>query len=76
MTSTPTVHSPSPRTFVRDEAALPPPATSGQRVRIGMTRDDVLAIAGAGAAALSMGLLMSVVLGMIPVGWVDRKSVV
>lgn len=60
----------SQRTFVRDEAALPPPATPGQRVRIGLTRDEVLAVCGAAAAALSMSLLLSGVLGMIPVGWV------
>jgi phosphate transport system permease protein len=63
-----------PRTFVRDEAALPPPATPQQRVRTGLTREEVLAIAGAAAAALSMGLLMSAVLALIPPGWVPFVS--
>ena len=61
-------------TFVRDEAALPPAAEPDQRVRTGFTRDDGLAVGGAAAAAVSMGLLMSVVLGMIPPGWVPFTS--
>jgi phosphate transport system permease protein len=63
-----------PRTFVRDEAALPPPATPAQRVRTGPTREEVLAITGAAAAALSMGLLMCAVLALIPLGWVPFVS--
>lgn len=59
-----------PRTFVRDEAALPPPATPDQRMRTGPAREELLAIGGAAAAALSMGLLMSAVLAIIPPGWV------
>jgi phosphate transport system permease protein len=70
----PAAQSEPPRTFVRDEAALPPPATPEQRVQTGPTREEVLAIAGAAAAALSMGLLLSVVLAMIPPGWVPFVS--
>jgi phosphate transport system permease protein len=62
------------RTFVRDETALPPPATVDQRVRTGPTREEVLAITGAAGAALSMGLLMSAVLALIPLGWVPFVS--
>jgi phosphate transport system permease protein len=58
-----------PRTFVRDESALPPPAGPRQRVWTGLSREGVLAVSGAALAALSMGLLMSQVLKIIPLGW-------
>jgi phosphate transport system permease protein len=63
-----------PRTFVRDEPALPAPAGPEQRVRTGLTREGVLAVVGAAAGALSMGLLMSEVLGIIPLGWMPFIS--
>ncbi|SDZ45167.1 PstA family ABC transporter permease [Herbiconiux ginsengi] len=44
------------------------PADPG-RVAVGFSRDDVLSVAGAGLAGLSVGLIFTVVLGIIPTGW-------
>ncbi|MCU1530272.1 MAG: pstA [Frondihabitans sp.] len=45
-----------------------------ERVVVGFSRDDVLNVAGAGAAALSIGLLFSAVLGLITIGWMPFVS--
>lgn len=59
-----------PRTFVRDDTVLPEEPDPDSKVVIGLSRQDVLAVVGAAIAGLSIGLLMSGVLGMIPPGWV------
>lgn len=41
-----------------------------QRIVIGLSRDDVTALVGSALAALSMGVLLTVVLGIVPVGWI------
>jgi phosphate transport system permease protein len=63
-----------PRTFVRDESALPPPVGPEQRVWTGLTREGVLAVTGAALAALCLGLLMSEALAIIPLGWMPFVS--
>ncbi|HEU4669044.1 MAG TPA: ABC transporter permease subunit [Arthrobacter sp.] len=70
------------------EAVLPRPATelpllakpagAGEepRVRLGVARNDVLALAGAAAGGLGMGILLTAGLGLIPLGWLFIVSYV
>jgi phosphate transport system permease protein len=46
-----------------------PPAPEEVRVRLGAGRTHVLTLAGAAAGGLCMGLLLTVALGLIPLGW-------
>lgn len=46
----------------------PLPAEEG-RVVIGFSRDDALTVAGAAAAGLAIGLLLTVALALIPIAW-------
>jgi len=39
------------------------------RVRLGVGRNHILSLAGAAAGGLAMGLLLTVALGLIPLGW-------
>jgi phosphate transport system permease protein len=66
----------APRTFVRAAAALAPPASLEDRVRTGASREDVLTVAGAAAAAVSLALLTSPVLAIITPGWIPMVALV
>jgi phosphate transport system permease protein len=53
---------------------LPDIDPTEERVVIGLSRDDVLTVAGSAASALALGLLFSVVLGIIGIGWMPIVS--
>lgn len=48
---------------------LAPEAEDESRVVIGFSRDDALTVAGAAAAGLAIGLLLTVAVTLIPIGW-------
>lgn len=63
----------APRTFL-PRLELPAEEDAGERVRVGMSRDDVLTVLGAAGAGLGMGVLLCAVLGIIGWGWVPFVS--
>ncbi len=58
----------APRTFLPQLDREPGPAEQS-RIRPGTSGNAKLAVAGAAAAGLSMGLLLTVGIGLIPAGW-------
>lgn len=52
-----------PRLDLPEEQPEPTP------VRIGISRDEILNVIGAGLAGLAVGMLLTVVIGIIPIGW-------
>ncbi|MFG6402519.1 phosphate ABC transporter permease PstA [Microbacterium sp. P04] len=65
---------PPPDTVEASETFLPaehraPAEETPEPVDVGTSRDDVLTVVGSAVASLSVGLLLSVGLGIIPVGW-------
>lgn len=48
---------------------LPPEAEDPGRLVLGFSRDDVLTVVGSALSGLAVGLLMTVVLGLIPLAW-------
>jgi len=48
---------------------LAPEAEDESRVVIGFSRDDAFTVAGAAAAGLAIGLLLTVAVTLIPIGW-------
>ena len=52
-----------PRLALADEPEEPP------KVVVGIARDDVLTVGGAAVSGLSVGVVLSLVLGIVPVGW-------
>ncbi|WP_248759385.1 PstA family ABC transporter permease [Pseudarthrobacter sp. SSS035] len=62
---------PGPRRPATELPQLPntPGAPDEVRVRLGVGRNHVLSMAGAAAGGLAMGLLLTVALGLIPLGW-------
>lgn len=59
---------------VLPRVSLPETAAHEESVRVGYSRDDVLNLLGALGAGLGVGALMSVGLGIIPVGWMPIVS--
>jgi phosphate transport system permease protein len=53
---------------------LPEHDVEPEPIRIGVSRDDVLAVLGAAGAGLGIGLLFSAVLGIITIGWMPFVS--
>jgi len=53
---------------------LPEAAPPQERIRIGVSKEEVLSIAGAGVAGLSVGALLCLGLGIVPVGWMPLLS--
>ncbi len=65
---------PAGRTYLPREELAAEEVDGGERVRVGMSRDDVLTVLGAAAAGLGMGVLLCAVLGIIGWGWVPFVS--
>lgn len=58
-----------PKKTILPRPSLPSDEGDPGRVVIGFSRDDVLTIVGSAVAGLSVGMLLSLVLGVIPLGW-------
>ncbi|MFC4245222.1 PstA family ABC transporter permease [Gryllotalpicola reticulitermitis] len=59
-----------PRRGLPPEDAIPEP----QSVQLGLSGEDVLTVAGAAGAAIAIGLLLTTVIGAIPLGWTPVTS--
>jgi phosphate transport system permease protein len=73
MTTTST-RRPVPKATVTPRDTLPPLTSEPQRIRIGRSRHEVLALLGAAVAGPAMGLLIGPVLGLTPAGWMPLVS--
>jgi len=60
-------------TFLPTEGREPAPEDL-DRVAFGSSRDDALTVIGAAVAAISMGVLLSLVLGVVTIGWMPFVS--
>jgi phosphate transport system permease protein len=64
----------APQATVTPRVGLAPVSTEPPKVRIGRSRDQVLAVGGAAGAGVAMGMLAGPVLGLVGPGWVPLLS--